>query len=142
VTVSTEAKRDTLDPRAGSCPWEEEDVGQVKRRAVAVLVGGTLALGSVGGALAATARIRAKGERWRPAHTFIGRGDRVTWRNPTSRTHDVKGYGGWSFSKVLPPGASVSRRFRSHGTYKFRCVRHSAIVGGQCRGMCGLIHVS
>jgi plastocyanin len=117
-------------------------VGQVKRRVVAVLVGGTLAMASVGGALAATARIRAKGERWRPAHTYIGRGDRVTWRNPTSRTHDVRGYGGWSFSKVLPPGASVSRRFRSHGTYKFRCVRHSAIVGGQCRGMCGLIHVS
>jgi plastocyanin len=119
-----------------------EGVGQAKKRAVAVLVGGALALGSYGGAVAATSRIRASGERWRPVHTFIDKGDRVTWRNPTSRTHDVKGYGGWSFSKVLPPGTSVSRRFRSHGTYKFRCVRHSAIVGGACRGMCGLIHVS
>ena len=113
------------------------------KRFLAVVLGVCLLIGSAGIALGATARIRAKGERWRPAHTFIGRGDRVRWANPTSRVHDVKAYGGgWSFSTVLDPGESAARRFRQRGTYKFRCVRHSAVVGGKCQGMCGLIHVS
>jgi plastocyanin len=113
-----------------------------KRVATGVLAGAFI-LASVGVSTAATSRIRAKGERWRPAHTFIGRGDRVRWTNPTSRVHDVKAYGGgWSFSTVLDPGESATRRFRQRGTYKFRCVRHSAVVSGKCQGMCGLIHVS
>jgi plastocyanin len=111
------------------------------RRLMALLVGVALALALMGVATGATSTVKAKGERWRPVHTYIGNGDRVTWKNPTSKTHDIKGYGGWSLSKVLRPGASVSKTFRQHGTYKFRCVRHSAIVGGTCRGMCGLVHV-
>jgi plastocyanin len=111
------------------------------RRLIVALVGVALVLALAGMASGATSKIRAKGERWRPFHTYIGKGDRVTWRNPTSKTHDIKGYGGWSLSKVLRPGASVSKTFRQRGTYKFRCVRHSAIVGGKCQGMCGLIHV-
>jgi plastocyanin len=111
------------------------------RRLMALLVGVALALALMGVATGATSTVKAKGERWRPVHTYIGKGDRVTWKNPTSKTHDIKGYGGWSLSKVLRPGASVSKTFRQHGTYKFRCVRHSAIVGGTCRGMCGLVHV-
>jgi plastocyanin len=113
------------------------------KRVMALLVGAALLLGSTGVALAATATIRAKGESWRPFHTYIGRGDGVRWTNPTSRTHDVKAYGGgWSLSTVLSPGESVTKRFRQRGTYKYRCVRHSAIVSGRCQGMCGLIHVS
>jgi plastocyanin len=112
-------------------------------RVVSVILGVGLLLSSAGIALGATSRVRAKGERWRPAHTFIGRGDRVRWTSPTSRVHDVKAYGGgWSFSTVLDPGESATRKFRQHGTYKFRCVRHSGIVDGKCQGMCGLIHVS
>jgi plastocyanin len=111
------------------------------RRLVAGVVGILLALALMGIASAATKTVRAKGERWRPVHTYIGTGDTVRWTNPTNRTHDIKGYGGWSFSKILRPGNSASRRFGQRGTFRFRCVRHSAIVGGRCQGMCGIVHV-
>ena len=107
------------------------------------LLAGAIALGSVGSALAATSRVRAKGNKWKPFHTYIGRNDKVRWTNPTSNVHDLKAYGGgWRFSKVLDAGESAARRFKQRGTFKYRCVRHSAVVGGTCQGMCGLIHVS
>ena len=109
---------------------------------VAVMVAAGLLIGLASAVSAATSTVRAKGDRWRPVHTYIGRGDRVIWRNPTSRIHDLKAYGGgWSLSTQLSPGESVSHKFRQLGTYKFRCARHSAIVGGKCQGMCGLVHV-
>jgi plastocyanin len=93
-------------------------------------------------ALAITKRVRATPDRrWRPKIADISRGDRVRWTNPTGRTHDVTAYGGWSFSSVLSPGESVTRTFNSRGTFKFRCVRHSGIVGGKCQGMCGRVVV-
>jgi plastocyanin len=111
------------------------------RRLTALLVGVLMAMALGGSAFGATSTVRAKGEKWKPFHTYIGKGDKVTFRNPTSKTHDVKGYGGLRLSAVLSPGKSVSKKFGAHGTFKFRCVRHSAIVGGTCRGMCGLVHV-
>ena len=114
-----------------------------RRRVMAVLLSSALVVGSIGVAAAATSKVRAKGEKWRPLHTYIGRNDTVRWSNPTSRVHDLKAYGGgWSFSKILDPGETASRKFRQRGTYKYRCVRHSGIVGGKCQGMCGLIHVT
>jgi plastocyanin len=108
-----------------------------------VVLAVAMLLGSAGVALAATAKIRAKGEKWRPLHTYIGRNDSVRWTNPTSRVHDLKAYGGgWSYSKILDPGEKATRRFKQRGTFKYRCVRHSAIVTGKCQGMCGLIHVT
>jgi plastocyanin len=112
------------------------------RRTLAVLLGGSLMLGTMTGTMAATKKVRAKGEKWRPVHTYIARGDKVRWVNPTQRTHDVKAYGkGWSFSKILQPGQRVTRKFGKRGTFKFRCVRHSAVVNGKCQGMCGIVHV-
>jgi plastocyanin len=93
-------------------------------------------------ALAATKRVRADGRRWKPKIADISRGDSVRWRNPTNRPHDVTAWGGgWSFSAVLSPGESVTRQFDSRGTFKYRCVRHSAIVDGRCRDMCGKVVV-
>jgi plastocyanin len=112
------------------------------RRILAVLIGVALAVSLAGAALAATKKVRAKGEKWRPVHTYIGRNDSVRWTNPTNKVHDIKAYGkGWRFSKVLQPGQKATKRFKKRGTFRYRCVRHSAIVGGKCRGMCGLIHV-
>jgi plastocyanin len=111
------------------------------RRVMAVLVAVAVALSLMGAAVAATKSVRAKGEKWRPVHTYIGRGDKVRWTNPTNATHDIKGYGGWSYNKILRPGNSGTRTFRQRGTFRFRCVRHSAIVGGRCQGMCGIVHV-
>jgi plastocyanin len=113
------------------------------RRYVSALLAGAVVLGSVGGASAATSRVRAKGDRWKPLHTYIRRNDTVRWTNPTNRVHDLKAYGGgWSFKRILDPGESANRRFKQRGTYKYRCVRHSGVVGGKCQGMCGLIHVT
>lgn len=111
------------------------------RRMMPILIGAVLVLALAGAALAATKTVRARGEKWRPVHTYIGTGDKVRWTNATSKTHDIKGYGGWSYSKLVPPGSAATRRFGQRGTFKFRCVRHSAIVGGKCQGMCGLVHV-
>jgi len=113
------------------------------RRYVAVLMAGALALGSIGVATAATSKVKAKGEKWKPFHTYIGRNDSVRWSNPTSRIHDLKAYGGgWSFKRILDPAESAKRKFKQRGTFKYRCVRHSAIVSGKCQGMCGLVHVT
>jgi plastocyanin len=111
------------------------------RRLTVLLVGAVLAVSLAGAAFGATSSVKAKGEKWKPVHTYIGKGDKVTFSNPTSKTHDVKGYGGLKLSAQLPPGQSVSKKFGSLGTFRYRCVRHSAIVGGKCQGMCGLIHV-
>ena len=99
-----------------------------------------------GGSALAAERVRAAGERWRPAHTYIGVGERVVWRNPTERRHDVTAYGGgWSLSRTLRPGDRASFVFdevRDGGRpYLYRCVIHSAIVDGRCVGMCGKVHV-
>jgi len=113
------------------------------RRTLAALLGGFLMLGTMSGTMAATKKVRAKGEKWRPLHTYIGRNDTVRWTNPTNRVHDLKAYGGgWSFKRILDPGESAKRKFKQRGTLKYRCVRHSAIVSGKCQGMCGLIHVT
>ncbi|MGH2653727.1 MAG: cupredoxin domain-containing protein [Actinomycetota bacterium] len=115
----------------------------VRNRALGALLGGMVLLGSVGVATAATSRVKAKGDKWKPLHTYIGRNDSVRWTNPTNKVHDLKAYGGgWSFSKILDPGEKAARRFKQRGTFKYRCVRHSAIVSGKCQGMCGLIHVT
>jgi plastocyanin len=113
------------------------------KRYVGVLLAGAVLLGSVGVAGAATSKVKAKGEKWRPLHTYIGRGDTVRWTNPTSKVHDLKAYGGgWKLTAILDPGESAKKRFKQRGTYKYLCVRHSAIVSGKCQGMCGLIHVT
>jgi plastocyanin len=111
------------------------------RKILALVIGLAVILSLAGVALAATRTVRARGERWKPVHTYIGKGDKVRWTNPTSKTHDIKGSGGLRISEVLSPGESVSKKFGRLGTFRFRCVRHSAMVSGKCQGMCGLVHV-
>ena len=109
-----------------------------------LLVVTTLLVGTIDVALAARVRVRAGAERWRPAHLFIVEGDTVIWKNPDDRRHNVIAYGGgWRFSEMLRPGERVRRVFRrSRGDpYAYRCTLHSAIVDGDCEGMCGLVHV-
>jgi plastocyanin len=79
---------------------------------------------------------------WKPTHLYIGKKTRVKWTNPTSEIHDLAAYGGgWSFTANLDPGETAQRKFKKKGTFKYRCVRHSGIVGGTCQGMCGFVHV-
>lgn len=102
-----------------------------------------LLLAMSGTGFAKTYTVRAtSSDEWRKVHTYIGKGDTVTWKNPDSDLHDVTAYGGgWTLSTDLEPGDSVKKRFRKKGTYRYRCSLHSGIVGGKCQGMCGFVHV-
>lgn len=92
--------------------------------------------------LGETSRIKATDSReWSPDFKHIRPGDKMVWRNPTSRTHTVTAYGGWSKSNRLQPGERTSKVFRSEGVYKFRCKIHSSLSNGDCNGMCGVVHV-
>lgn len=109
---------------------------------VSVVIG--IAAPSLGDAF----RVRATAKnRWKPTHLFNAhKGDRIAWRNPTGKAHEVKSWNfgkDWSYQADLPAGAVVRKRFRRVGTYYYRCRvnGHSRIVDGTCRGMCGVIHV-
>lgn len=93
--------------------------------------------------LAATATVKTTSkDKWKPFHTYIGKGDTVQWKNTDSVKHDLASYGkGWNFSRRLPVDESASYRFTKVGDYKYRCKIHSGIVDGKCQGMCGLVHV-
>jgi len=108
--------------------------------AAAVMIGVT---GLIGVATAETFRVRATSSNtWKPKHTYIGKGDRVVWRNPTSRKHNIRAYGGnWSFSRTVPSGERRAKRFRKTGTFRYRCSLHSTLSSGRCSGMCGVVHV-
>jgi plastocyanin len=83
------------------------------------------------------------GDKWKPVHKYIGKGDTVKWTNVDDTRHDLTAYGGrWSFAADLDPGESAKKRFKKLGTFKYRCVIHSGIVDGKCQGMCGFVHVS
>ena len=98
-------------------------------------------MGGVG--LADTFTVRATAsDTWKKVHTYIGKGDSVRWKNPDSETHDLTAYGGgWTVKEQLAPGDTYKKRFRKKGTFRYRCVIHSGIVGGACKGMCGFVHV-
>ena len=86
--------------------------------------------------------VSVSGSAWNPVKTAVTRGARVTWRNPTSVTHDVVAYGGkWSYSRSLASGQAASYVFSTAGTFLFRCSLHSYVSGGVCHGMCGRVVV-
>lgn len=120
---------------------------RTRARFLAVVLSGTLAFSVVGAGApvsAASKIVKAKGtqNKWNPVHSSIGKGDKIVWRNRSSRVHDVTAWGrGWTFSRVLQPSGQTQRSFKKRGTFKFRCARHSAIVDGRCQGMCGVVHV-
>lgn len=115
--------------------------GYVARLAMTVALCAVLII--PGEALGATVRVRASGNDWEPKVRRIVRGDKVVWRNPTGKRHDVVSRGSnWSYRVVLDPGeSSAPRQFGKVGRYRYRCTLHSGIVDGVCQGMCGTIRV-
>ena len=110
-----------------------------RRNIATVALVGLLTIAAAVPATAVT--IRGSGRQWRPARVNIDRGDRVRWRS-ASGNHNVRAYGGnWTYSRSLSEGASVSRRFRQRGTFRFFCSLHGSVTGGTCTGMCGRILV-
>lgn len=114
----------------------------LRKITIASLAGVLLfSMSGTGFAKSYTVKARAN-DTWRKVHTYIGKGDRVVWKNPDSEDHDVTAYGGgWTLSETLSPGESVKKRFKKKGTFRYRCQLHSALVGGKCEGMCGFVHV-
>ncbi len=106
-----------------------------------IIVVMVLALSAV--ALAATKTVKATStDKWGPSHLYVSKGTTVVWKNPTSRVHDLKSTSkNWDYKRILDPRESAKRTFKAKGFYKYRCLRHSSLVSGVCRGMCGFIHV-
>jgi len=116
--------------------------GSRRRLAVLAAVVLVVVLVVAGVALAETFKVKAKqGDKWGPVHTYIGKGDKVVWTNPTSKTHDLSAIGDWELSETLKPDEQAAKKFPQTGTFRYRCARHSAIVDGRCEGMCGIVHV-
>lgn len=83
-------------------------------------------------------------DTWNADYNHITPGTRVVWKNPERHNmpHDLTAYGrNWDKRVYLRPGDQTAKRFRSTGTYKYRCRLHSQLADGQCDGMCGVIHV-
>jgi plastocyanin len=92
--------------------------------------------------LGASHVVRANGDEWQPEVRKIVKGDLVRWTNPTNKNHDVRSIGNkWNYYELLSPDETAKKRFKSVGRYRYRCTLHSAMVDGQCQGMCGLIVV-
>jgi plastocyanin len=86
--------------------------------------------------------IRGLDTHWSPSTVQIAKRGVVRWRGVSS-LHDVVSYAGdWSYSRALPEGSSVKRRFPRRGTFRFRCTLHSSLVAGSCSGMCGSVIVA
>jgi plastocyanin len=111
-----------------------------RRLAIVVCLSAIVGLAGVPSA-SASVLVKGSGTRWSPAKVTVAKGGLVRWK-ATLGTHHVRAYGGnWSFSRALPSGSSVTRRFRHKGTFRFYCTIHGALVNGVCTGMCGKIVV-
>jgi plastocyanin len=107
--------------------------GSRTRRAGTVTVIATLALG-VGVAQAGGGTVKASNYKFAPKTLTITKGSKVTWKwvNGSHTVTFVKG----SFDKALNKAhPSVSRTFKTAGTYKYYCSFHRTL------GMTGKIVV-
>lgn len=97
-----------------------------------------------------TFRVKAAGDspttfKWMPDFRHITKGNRVRWTNPTGATHRVIAYSNnWSKNTAIAPGERTAKVFRRAGKYLYRCTRpgHSTLTNGDCKGMCGEVHVT
>ena len=111
---------------------------------VALLAAGSITLGALPSMSAPVSATFL--QTWDPKTVHVQKGRKAVWKNPTIEAHNIRAYGGnWAFKKPLPFGASVSRRFKKVGTFKFLCRLHGSTrkVDGKvvCTGMCGKVRV-
>jgi len=105
-----------------------------------VLVGGVAAR-PADAAVAIKGVSTMSGFRWNPHAVSIAKGTKVVWRAVTG-THTVTAWkGAWRKSTTIVQGTSTSFIFRRRGVFRFRCLFHSTLVSGVCRGMCGKVVV-
>jgi plastocyanin len=104
-----------------------------------------LTLGTSGMADAVTIGVRAVSNggffSWSPTTRTIHPGTTIRWR-AVNGGHTVRSRGAnWNFSRNLPAGTSVARRFNRRGTFRYFCTIHGHAANGVCHGMCGRIVV-
>lgn len=119
------------------------------RRILVSVVAAVALIGMSVPAPADTSRIKASGSpgsyKWGSGFKHITKGDKVVWKNPTGAAHTVTAYAGsWSKNSNVPSGGQTSFKFTRKGSFKYRCITqgHSSLSGGECKGMCGEIHVT
>ena len=113
---------------------------QIASVAVALLVMAA-AVAAQGAEAQTTKVVRGVGTSWSPRVIRIASGTTIRWK-AVSNSHTVTAYGGhWTFNRSLPQGSSIERRFKTQGTFLFRCRIHSQLVNGVCQGMCGKVVV-
>jgi plastocyanin len=79
---------------------------------------------------------------WQPASISIVHGTTIHW-HAFSGSHTIRAFKGWSFSRSLPHGTTVSRLFNTKGVFHYYCTIHGFLdAGGVCHGMCGKITVT
>jgi plastocyanin len=106
----------------------------------AVLVGGVAAQ-PAGAAVGIKGVHTLSGFRWKPHAVSVAKGTKVVWRAVTG-THTVTAWkGAWRKSTTIVQGTSTSFIFRRVGVFRFRCLFHSTLANGVCRGMCGKVVV-
>jgi len=72
--------------------------------------------------------ISIKNLQFNPAVTNIATGDKITWKNEDSFTHDVTIDNGL-FDKDIEAGQSFSYTFNEAGTYEYHCDIHPSMKG-------------
>jgi hypothetical protein len=64
-----------------------------------------------------------------PSHTDVLVGDRVIWRNTSTKTHNVKfETEGWGSGRIAPRGVA-SHEFSATGVFPYVCTIHDGMVG-------------
>lgn len=117
-----------------------------KRAWVRLLVAGLVAIMILtvsAVAMAAIKRVKAvDGNKFKPKHAYIEKGDKIRWKNNDNVVHNMKAMGAnWNYKATIQPGETATRKFRKKGTFKYRCTLHSTVSSGVCSGMCGFVHV-
>jgi plastocyanin len=111
--------------------------GRVLRVLVAIALIAGLVLATVGTAVGAVKVVKAAdGNKFKPVHKYITKGDKIRWKNVDNINHTVKATNkkkNWNYFRNLSPGETATRKFGNVGNYHYKCTLHP--------GMAAYIHV-
>jgi plastocyanin len=100
---------------------EEETMRRwITSMAVSILAAATL-IPAASPAVAATMRVKANDNVFRPRTITVERGTRVRWVNRGSNPHTTTGK---SWDKDIPVGGAASKVFKKRGTFRYVCTIH------------------
>ena len=94
-----------------------------------VALGGALALGVVGSALAAEEPVTIESFAFDPADLTVSVGDTVTWTNKDSAAHTATADDGSFDTASISSGNAKSVTFSTAGTFTYHCAIHASMKG-------------